>query len=937
MTRSIRIARRAGLTASLAVAAFAVAPVKVAAQQGSQPIDSVYTAQIIELTPTHERWKFITDLVDYMPASQSVPTPLEVNGYVPGTEGRLSRVADVNGYFRAVDAASPRTRLWTIGTSDEGREMLLMAIADEETIQQLPRYQAMLDSLADPRGLSAEARERLVRTAKPVYWLTGAMHSPETGSPEMLQELIYRLAVDEGEHIRAIRANAIVLITPVIETDGRDRMVDTYYLGKELGVSVPLVYWGKYTAHDNNRDGMVLSQRLTRSVVENYHAWRPTVLHDLHESVPFLYASTGTGPYNEQFDPITVNEWHQLAYQEINELTRRGLPGVWTHRFYDGWTPNYMLAVANFRNGIGRFYETYTSRGADCHTVQLGSNNTSREWFRPNPPVNGVRWCIRSNINYQQSGVLVALRHVADNRVTFLRNAVQKAENTIARGQREAPYAFVIPRGQVRSAEAADFVNLLRRHGSEVHVATGSFTTTARPPVVERGPQYRTRTDTVRVQPGDWIVRMDQPYTQMPRTLLAHQRFGADDPSPYDDTGWSLAELRHVVAHTIGDSAILRRDMRLLEADASVEGTIAGNGGVLLVPHVGDWRSAILPFRTGSARVVAARDSFRVGNRSYAPGTWILSGDVAAAREAVRTLGLDAATTGSVPDVRAHEIRRPRVALMHSWINTQDEGWVRYAFDEMEIPYTYISDQSLRNPNALDNFDVVFFEHVRGSTTGLLNGRAMTGPPIPWRTSELTPNLGKIDSTDDVRPGMGLEGAATLRRFIERGGLLIATGNSATLPIHLGFNPGVQRVESDELRASGAIFQAQAMDRTSPILYGYERATFPVYFNQAPLLQAGGGFGGFGGGGGGAMADTSSDAQRQRPRTILRFHQNADSLLVSGLLVAGEELAGRAAVIDAPVGDGHMVLFAIRPIWRHENQGTFALALNALMHWNGLR
>src|SRR5690606_12226162 len=141
----------------------------------------------------------------------------------------------------AVDAASPRTRLWTIGTSDEGREMLLMAISDEETVQQLPRYQAMLDSLSDPRGLSAEARERLIRTAKPVYWLTGAMHSPETGSPEMLQELIYRLAVDEGEHISAIRANAIVLITPVIETDGRDRMVDTYYQGKELGVNVPLV------------------------------------------------------------------------------------------------------------------------------------------------------------------------------------------------------------------------------------------------------------------------------------------------------------------------------------------------------------------------------------------------------------------------------------------------------------------------------------------------------------------------------------------------------------------------------------------------------------------------------------------------------------------------------------------------------------------------
>lgn len=930
MPTTSRLAVRTLCTALLAGAV--AVPLPLAAQRGSQPIDSAYTAKIRELTPTHERWKFITELVDYLPASQTVPTPLQVLGYVPGTEGKLSRVADINRYFRALDQASPRVSVEVIGTSDEGREMILAVIADEETMQRLPAYRAMLDSLADPRILTPEAKERLVRSAKPIYWLTGAIHSPETGSPEMLMELAYRLAVDEGEHIRAIRENAIVLITPVIETDGRDRRVDTYYQDKELGTNTPLVYWGKYTAHDNNRDGMVASQRLTHAVNGTYAKWHPTVFHDLHESVPFLYASTGTGPYNEQFDAILVNEWHQLAYQEINELTRRGLPGVWTHRFYDGWTPNYMFSVANFRNGIGRFYETYTSRGADCHTVQLGQNNTSREWFRPNPPVNGVRWCIRSNINYQQSGVLVAMRHVAENAETFLRNFVAKGENTIALGKREAPFAFVIPREQRRAAEAAEFVNLLRHHGSEIHVATADFTTTARPPVVERGPQYPARTDTIRVRRGDWIVRMDQPYTRMARTLLAHQRYREDDPNPYDDTGWSLAELRHVEVHTIGDSAILTRPMRMLEGDAVVEGTIAGSGDVLLIPHVGDWRSAVLPFRTGNAQVSAAAEAFTVGNRRYEAGTWIVRGDLTAAREAVRALGLTATAVRSAPDVRTLEVRRPRIALMHSWLETQNEGWVRFAFDEMQVPYTYISDQSLRNPNALDNFDVVFFEHVRGSTTSILNGRPMTGPPIPWKTTELTPNIGKIDSTDDVRPGMGLEGAATLRRFVERGGLLIVTGNSATLPVHLGFNPAVQQVPRRNLIASGAIFRAETVDRSSPILFGYERETFPVYFNQEPLFQVGGG--GFGGGG--AEPDTSADARRMRPRTILRFHRDTDSLLVSGRLQHGEELAGRAAVIDAPVGNGHVVLFAIRPVWRHSSQGSFALALNAIAHWNNL-
>jgi hypothetical protein len=155
----------------------------------------------------------------------------------------------------------------------------------------------------------------------------------------MLMELAYRLAVDESPHVKAIRSGVITLITPVLEVDGRDRMVDVMLESRALKVGdrgMPLVYWGKYTAHDNNRDAMVLSQKLTQNVMKIFLDWHPIVAHDLHESVSFMYASTGTGPYNDEFDPILTDELHTLAYQEITELTRRGLPGVWTHGFYDG-------------------------------------------------------------------------------------------------------------------------------------------------------------------------------------------------------------------------------------------------------------------------------------------------------------------------------------------------------------------------------------------------------------------------------------------------------------------------------------------------------------------------------------------------------------------------------------------------------------------------
>ena len=934
--------RRFSALAPLALLAGAVFAPRASAQQ---PFDSAYSRQITELTPTDSRWKFTTELVSSLPASSTVPTPLKVLGYVPGTLGRLSYVAELNKYFDALAAASPnRVKKFSLGKSEEGRESIVVAISDEANIASLEQNRAALGRLADPRGLSQSERAQIVRTAKPIYWLSGSIHSPETGSPEMLMELAYRLAVDESDWVKDIRANVITLITPVTEVDGRDREVDVVKESRALKLgnnAIPLIYWGKYTAHDNNRDGMVMSQNLTKNFVRGLLYWHPTVVHDLHESVPFLYTSTGTGPYNDEYDPIVVDEWHTLAYQEITELTRRGLPGVWTHGFYDGWAPNYtLLSVANLHNSIGRFYETYTSSGAGCTTVRLQASDTSRRWDRPNPPVNGLRWCIRSNINYQQSGALIALKYVADHRETFLENFVAKGERMIERGRTSAPYAFVIPRNQRHAAEAADLVNLFRAQGTEVSAATSDFSLKL-PSRPRRGADSAATSkpaadSLVQVHAGDWIVRLDQPYAATARTLLAIQRFKADAPPPYDDTGWTLDELRHVQTLKIADSTILTKPMQLLTADARVEGIVADGSGPLLVRHLGDWRSAVLPWKVAPTAVSVAEESFTVRGIKYPAGTWIINNPSDATRNAIKSLGLTGVAAGGAVSARQHSIKVPRIALMHSWLETQNEGWVRYALDQMGVPYTYISDQSLRTPGRLDKFDVVVFPHVSGSASALVNGRPMVGPPVPWKKTALTPNLDLWDQTDDIRPGMGLDGAAALRRFVERGGLLITSGNSSLLPITLGFNPTVTQLTTTRLNARGSVIRVQPAPgaSTSPILYGYESSSFPIYFSQAPVFNV-------------TPRDTvpvaenrdpaiAQQQERMRARTILRFHEKADSLLVSGLLVAGDELAGKAAVVDAPVGSGHVVLFGIRPMWRWESQGSFALALNATANWEHL-
>ena len=252
----------------------------------------------------------------------------------------------------------------------------------------------------------------------------------------MLMELIYRLAVEESPFVQSIRENLIFMTTPVLEVDGRDKRVDLLKIkqSEEDAVVPRLLYWGKYVAHDNNRDGMILQLELSKMLMRTFMEYKPQVLHDLHESASHLYTSTGTGPYNAWLDPILIDEWHVLAYQEITELTKLGVPGVWTHNFYDGWAPNYGFYAANGHNSIGRFYETQGAGDADTRVIR---SNATRAWYRPNPPLPVTMWSIRNNVNMQQAGLLIAMNYMANNRKTFMKNFYLKGKRSIAKPANE--------------------------------------------------------------------------------------------------------------------------------------------------------------------------------------------------------------------------------------------------------------------------------------------------------------------------------------------------------------------------------------------------------------------------------------------------------------------------------------------------------------------
>ena len=177
---------------------------------------------------------------------------------------------------------------------------------------------------------------------------------------------------------------------------------------------------------------MALTLNLTRNVLNTYIGWKAQVLHDLHESVAYLYDNTvGDGPYNAWLDPILTDEWQMIGWNNVSEMTKFGMPGVFTHGTFDTWTPGYLMFIAATHNGISRLYETFGNAGADTLERTLTATETARTWYKQNPPLPKAKWSQRNNNNYQETGLLVSLNHFADNKNLFLKNFYLKSKRSI--------------------------------------------------------------------------------------------------------------------------------------------------------------------------------------------------------------------------------------------------------------------------------------------------------------------------------------------------------------------------------------------------------------------------------------------------------------------------------------------------------------------------
>jgi len=796
------------------------------------------TREAIAAATTEPR--FLSPWVADLPASATVPSPAKFLGHVAGAPGELTRTEKIYAYYRALAAATPRVKVDVIGKTEEGRDILLVIVGDEEALGDLDRRRADMTALADPRRTDEPAAERIVSDprTRPFYLLHGGLHSTETGPPEMLMELAYRLAVSNAPLPKLIRDRVIVLINPVAEPDGRDRAVDWFYRhlkGKTDYENLPPIsppYWGRYVRHDNNRDGVQRKLALTRATQDAFLRWHPVVVHDLHESIPLLSIWTGTGPYNANVDPITTTEWHAIAFHEVTTLTAFGMPGVWTYGFGEGFAHLYADSVAINHNAIGRGYETFGNGTAETVERWLdpernrytGKPVTEADWYRVVPPPKRLRWSLRDNTNYMETGVLAALQYTAHNGPDMLRNFWRRGRNAVRRGEAGKPYAVAVPERQDDRGRLVAMVNLLRAHGIEVSRAAEAFK-------VREG----------EFPAGTYLVRMDQPYRGYALDLLLPQSYPADKaPYPaYDDVAWSLLVAMDVATTVVADETVRGVPLSLVTEPVAYRGTVAGNGPLFLVKDSGQESLLAARVRLARFKVEAAEKPFSSGGVDYPPGTWILADQTGLRRaleDAAAELDLAVVSAPAAPEVPRHALDLPRLAVLQAWIDTQAPGWVRMILDDEKVPYALIQDEDVRRGGLRERFDLILYPDTGRSLKDIATGIDPKFRPLAYTKTPEFPSHGSPSSSPDITGGFTWRGLQNLDEFVRQGGVLVTLGGASAVPLDGGIAREVRHATVKSVYNPGSELRARFRRPDHPLAYGYREKT--VAFREDRPLYA---------------------------------------------------------------------------------------------------
>lgn len=811
-------------------------------------------------------------------------------------------------YLRHLDEASPRVLVQEAGRTTGGHPYLVVIVSEPETLADLDRVRAMQRRLADPRRTPREEAGQIARNGKGVVLVGAGIHSTETGSSQMMNELLWRLATDDSPETRRLLRELVMLFVPSQNPDGlqlvaewQAQIAGTPYADAPL----PELYH-PYAGHDLNRDAFMQTQVETRILARLlYHDWLPEVYLDLHQMGPArarMFVPPYRNPANPNIDPLIWTQANILGQTMASRLLEEGKPGVVWGEIYTGYWQGANSTTTWWHNIVGLLSEVASARPAASLVQDIAPPAPGALTLPPEPhggrahlppppdtqyrvnypdPWLGGRWTPRDVVEYHLLGALGLLEGVANNRVTLKRNFYRMHERTIARFARGSPAAIVVPARQHDPGAADELVRVLRAGGAEVHRALQAFDAAG-----------------LRVDAGDIVVLLAQPFGRWIKDLLEPQRYPvpagssqlAPSDRPYDVTAWSLGMQLGADVHFL-DTLPAAVRLELLEVDPVRHGRLTGSGRVFAFrPEMNASATLANRLLAAGAELARLQEPLDENGTLWPAGTFVGRGvDAAVLRRAAHETGVDISTLRRWPD-EPRPIRQPRLAVVEPWGGSIDAGWTRWVLEQHGFRFMRVRPNELTGDIAA-RFDVVVVPDVPQQL--LVSGlRGMAVPP-------------------DHRGGLGDEGIAALKSFLRSGGTIITLGNSTEFAIDLLDVPvaiAARGDDPDSAYVPGALLAVDIVPG-HPVTAGLPAQVAAMNRHNHAYAVGRGGEG-----------------------VVHALARYADGPLVRSGYASGERrLRGHLAAFEAEMGAGRVVALGFRAQHRGQTWATFKLLFNAIL------
>jgi hypothetical protein len=832
-----------------------------------------------------------------------IPHPRDVFGFTPGDDYQIATYDQMLDYYRRLDAASDRVMLTEIGQSVLGKPMLLLYISSEENLAQLDRWRDISTQLARARVPEEEAR-RLSQQGKAIVWIDGGMHATEKAHAQMTPLLAHKVATDDSPEMREIRDNVILLLMPVMNPDGLD-IVANWYLrnrGTPFETTNPPELYHHYVGHDNNRDWYMLLQPESQATAKIlYETWYPQIVYNHHQTSPRwtrIFTPPFADPINPDIPAGVISGVNVVGNAMINRFMEEEKDGVVSRLTFDMWWNGGMRTAPYYHNMIGILTETaHPSPTPEYYPPEdlprtvggrrAGDIPTDRpSLFYPAPWKGG--WLrFADAVDYMMTASMAVLDVGAKRRSEWLYGIYRMGRESIAKGEAGNPYAYVVPANQWDGGEARELVNVLRRGGVEVHRATRDFSANGR--------QFRA---------GDWILPAAQAFRPHLVNLMEPQDYpdrrmyeGGPPEPPYDLSGWTLPIQMGVEVVRLDEPAALPGEP--IDRAPVQAGTVSGNAafGWAIARNANQSSHAVNRLLAAGDRVYWAAAAFG----DHAAGTIIVeagNGTADRIQQFARELGIDASGLASRPAVEMQPLRSPRVAMYKSWVDNMDEGWTRWLLEQYAFDLTSLTDEDLRTGD-LSGYDAIILPS--DDATSMLHGHPPGTMP------------------DEYTGGIGVEGAVSLKKWVEQGGTVVALDEASGFAIDqfgLPVRDVVRDVPQSDFFIPGTLIAIEN-DTAQPLAHGMQEdgAAFFVRSRSFDIVRPA----------------SANDRTAPAPRVDVVTRYADNDLVLSGWALGEQRyLAGRPAVVKAAVGNGEVVLIGFHAQMRGQPRNTFKLLFNAL-------